>query len=290
MEPGQMPQYIVNMLELLERKIHDVQNYHGASAGTAVSGVRSDVHAQNLQEQDLLPLTTLDELMRVGFERMGEKILTIAAEKLTEERKIAFTGEDNRLSMRSFQGEMLGSTRKVKVRMKNAHLRNKGATINNILQMYQIGGIKDSFGMPDHAKLMRLLEFALPESAFDDMRRQSELAYEFIDRILRDEPVYVLPWQDPKVHLSVYDDYMNGTEFMDLLDAAQSGDQQALATVQQLFQHRQQYVDMYLKSVAGLAPPQNTQQEGRPQQGADQQKQGKERQGSTPTEKPKTSR
>ena len=284
LQPGEMPSYIMNMLQWLEGKIRDVQNYHGASAGSSVSGVRSDVHAQNLQDQDLLPLTVLDEMMRLGFERMGEKILLIAAEKLSEERIISFTGEDNRIMMKSFKGQMLGNTRKVKVRTTQAFMRNKGATINNLLQMFQIGGIKDSFGQPDSTKLMRLLEFALPDSAFDDLKKQTDLQYQEVDKILAGEQTFVLPWQDSKAHLSVLDDYMNSTEFMDMMDEASQEDQQALQKVQSLIQHREQHVQQYMQAVSGLAPAQGTQTGGEPSQGAGQQKQGAKREGAQPAE------
>lgn len=280
LQPGDMPSYIINMIQILEARIRDVQNYHGASAGTAVSGVRSDVHAQNLQDQDMLPLTVIDELNVVSFERMGEKVLMIGAEKLTEDRMIQFTGKDKRLQIANFRGAMLGGARKVRVRMQNAFMRTKGATINNILQMYQIGGIKDQFGQPDAAKLMRLLEFALPDSAFDDVERQTDRAYYENDRMMQGQQVGVYQWQDHALHMSVLQDFMNSPDFLELFD---NPDEPQNATIIQLFTtHLQQHSQFYIQALSGLAPAGNAQQGGRPQEGAGQQKQAANRQPQQP--------
>ena len=75
-----LPDFISgSVIDRLKSAIRDVQNFHGASMGGAVSGVRSDAHAQNLQDQDLLPLTTVDNIVEQSFARLGEKILLIAA-------------------------------------------------------------------------------------------------------------------------------------------------------------------------------------------------------------------
>lgn len=274
LEPGSLPNYVVNIIQLLEAKIRDVQNFHGASAGTSVSGVRSDVHAQNLQEQDLLPLTVVDEMMRISFENMGEKILAIAAEKLTEDRIITFTGEDNQMMIRNFRGAMLGNTRTVKVRMENQYMRSKASTVNNIMQMYQIGGIKDQYGQPDSAKLMRMLEFAIPNSAFADLRKHTEMAYEENDKIMRQEEALVLPWQDHQAHLSVHTDFANSREFMDLLEGRNEPTNQR--RIAAFLMHMEQHSNMYAQSIAGLAPA-GASAGGEPRQGAGQQKQARNR-------------
>lgn len=272
LEPGNLPAYVINMLQLLEVKIRDLQNYHGASMGTDVSGVRSDVHAQNLQDQDMLPLTIIDELINTSFARLGEKILQIAADKLTEERMIAFTGEDKRIQMKSFKGAMLGNTRKVKVRMKNAHLRKKGSTIANIIQVYQMGGILDQYGQPDSMKLMRMLEFALPESAYDDLQKHTDQAYRDIDKLMQREVVRAYPWQDHKAHLSVKNDFMNSSEFMDLLER---GNEEDVQIAQAIMTNVDEHAQMYIQSISGLAPgnQESNTSGGRPSGGAGQPRQ-----------------
>jgi len=269
MELGEMPAYFQNMFGLLESKMRDVQSFHGASAGSSVSGVRSDVHAQNLQDQDLLPLSVADELLKSSFERLYEKVLLIAAEKLTEERVIQFTGKNKQIMYRNFKGSMLGNTRKVRVRMDNLWMRSRGITRQTILQAYQMGGITDSFGQPNSAKLMRLLEFDLPESAFDDVQRQTEIAYLEIDKMLSGKPTTAYQWQDHKMHLDVHQDFMNSTDFMDLIDKAEQGDQQALKIVQLFQQHVGQHTQMYMQALMGLAPApqQNQQQQSKSQAG-----------------------
>jgi len=275
MQLGDMPSYFQNAFPLIEKKIQDVQNYHGASLGSSVSGVRSDVHAQNLQDQDLLPLTVLDELMRISFERMGEKILTIAAEKLTEERVIAFTGEGKRMMYENFKGEMLGDSRTVKVRMTNLWMRNKGMTRQTIMQRFQMGGITDQFGRPDAAKLDRLLEWDMPDTAREDLQIHTERAYLENDRIMRGgtEPTPVTMWQDQKVHISVHQDFMNSNEYMEVYEAGLSGDEQAAKTAAGLEQHTEEHLQIYQQQLMAAMPapeqkPGQANREGKPQQSA----------------------
>jgi len=252
-----MPEYIVNMIDRLEMKMHDVQNYHGASMGTSVSGVRSDIHAQNLQDQDMLPLTTLDNMMRSSFESLGEKILLIASEKLEEERMIQFVGENKRMTIRNFKGAMLGNTRKVKVRMTNTFMRSKNATTRNILQMYQIGGITDQFGRPDTNKLLKLLEFALPDSIFDEMKQKTETAYQEIENVLTGKKPLILPWQDQKMFVEVLTEYMNSSEFIKIIEASREGDVEAKRIFSTFYQEITQRSQILSNQMSGIAPRTN---------------------------------
>ena len=271
-----MPSYYQNAFAMIEMKMRDLQNYHGASQGGAVSGVRSDVHAQNLQDQDLLPLSVVDELMRSSFERMGEKILTIAAEKLTEERVISFTGKGSRLQYADFKGEMLGDTRRVKVRMSELWMRSRGMTRQTILNMFQMGGITDQYGNPDATKLVQLMEFDVPESMNEELRVHSEQAYLENDRMYRGEQPPVTPWQNQKLHLNIHDAEMNSTEFMELYEKGMGDDPQAKASVEQFMIHKGQHEALFAQAMSGLAPPpeeQNNQSQAgaeakRPQQTA----------------------
>lgn len=255
-----MPQYIVDMLPMLEAKMRDVQNYHGASLGTSVSGVRSDIHAQNLQDQDMLPLTVVDNMMQATFESTGEKTLLITSEKLTEERIIQFVGENKRIMVRNFKGAMLQDTRKVKVRMTNAWMRSKGATEKTILQAYQMGAIADRFRQPDPGKLIRLLEFALPDSIFRDMQQSTEIAYHEIETILNGEMPMIFPWQDQKMFIEVLTEFMNSSQFIQIARKAQEKDSDALKIFQIFVEDVRQRTQIFTEAMKAIAPQQ-------PQQG-----------------------
>lgn len=212
-----LPEYTFR-IDAIKNAIRDMQNYHGASLGTSVSGVRSDLHAQNLQEQDQLPMTVVDELMRSGFERLGEKLLVMAAEKITDERIISYTGKNNKLVVQKFKGAMLGDTKRVKVRLSGLWKRNKTAVVNTILQMYQYGMIQDHFGQPDAMYAYRMMEFALPDSAHHKLQIHSDLAYHENDQLMQGETPPVLPWQIHKIHLEIHYEFMNSVDFMKLFE------------------------------------------------------------------------
>jgi hypothetical protein len=212
-----LPEYTFR-IDAIKNAIRDMQNYHGASLGTSVSGVRSDLHAQNLQEQDQLPMTVVDELMRAGFERLGEKLLVMVAEKITDERIISYTGKNNRLVVQKFKGAMLGDTKKVKVRLSGLWKRNKSAVVNTLLQMYQYGMIQDQFGQPDAMHAYRMMEFALPDSAHHKLQVHTDLAYHENDQMAQGLNPPVLPWQIHRLHNEVHQEFMNSIDFMKLFE------------------------------------------------------------------------
>lgn len=255
-----MPAYVAEYVQSLKASMRDAQNYHGASMGGSVSGVRSDAHAQNLQDQDLLPLTVVDELIQSAFESMGEKILLISAEKLDTERIITYVGKDKRLSTMKFKGVMLADARTVKVRLTNKFMRSKVAAQNNIMQMFQMGMVADQYGKPDPNKAMRLLEFSLPDSVFLDMQIHTDRAYAENDRMLAGELPPVTPWQNHTVHLDVHQAEMNGSEFMGIFEKAIPGadgtpaDPQA-AQIAQIFQMHTQQHEQYLMQAMGMFSP-----------------------------------
>jgi hypothetical protein len=164
MTPSSMPMYILDVIGLLQMAMADVQSFHGSSQGGSQSGVRSDVHAQNLQDQDLLPMSVVDNIMAVSYERMAEKVLLIAAEKLSDERILQYIGKDKRIMVQKFKGSMLRDVRNVKVSLSNTWTRSRASVTQNVIQLAQIGAFTDEFGQVDNIRIMRLLEHAIPNS------------------------------------------------------------------------------------------------------------------------------
>lgn len=263
-----MPTYVAEYIQSLKSAMRDVQSYHGASMGGAVSGVRSDLHAQNLQDQDLLPLTVVDELMQAAFEGLGEKVLLIAAEKLDTERLITYIGPNRRLATMKFKGAMLRDVSTVKVRLANKFMRSRVAAQNNIMQMFQMGMITDQYSRPDPIKATRLLEFALPDSAFADLQVHTDRAYNENDRLLQGEMPAVTAWQNHKIHLDVHQEEMNSPEFMALYErgmgdpvTGQPADPQAMQ-IAQAFQQHMDLHGQFLMQAMGMLQPAPEQSQG----------------------------
>jgi hypothetical protein len=268
MTPPPLPEFIAGTaIDRLKSAIRDAQNYHGASMGGAVSGVRSDSHAQNLQEQDMLPLTTLDGLMAASFERLAEKALLISAEKLSEERIIQYAGKDRRMMFVNFKGALLGETRKVSVRLTNTFMRTKNAVQNNIVTYFQQGMITDNYGKPDPVQAMKLLEFALPDSVNKDLQMHSEVAYRENDRLMTNQETWVLPYQNHFIHMNVHQEFQNSGDFMQLYENMKQNPENK-RIIQAFDQHVAQHNDFVTKAMGMLQqrPPAPT--ENRPAEGA----------------------
>jgi hypothetical protein len=103
---------------------------------------------------------------------------------------------------------------------------------------------------------MRLLEHAIPNSEYDNLRVHTDMAYNHIDRIMggTDTPAFVAPWMNHKVHLQVEQDFMNTSDFMRLYDMAAAGDQSADGIIQAMIQHTQQHAQLLAQSIMALQP------------------------------------
>ena len=262
--PAGLPQYVFQLMGMLKKAIEDKQNYHTASQGDVAGSMRSSAQQVNSQEQDLLPMSIMDEIFIAKFEEMGEIILKIAAEKLDDERLITYTGDNRRVMIEKFRGEMLGDTQKVKVRLTNMHLRNRNAVIQNIISMYQYGMINDEFGRPDGMKTMELIEWSIPDSEFSDMKLHTERAHLENDKIMVGEFVPVLPQQNHKTDLNVHYRYMNSPEYMKLYEGVEFDREKGKITysdpnneliVTNFMEHTAVHLKAYMQSLAMLQPP-----------------------------------
>ncbi len=253
--PAPMPDYVAATLDRAKAALRDRQFSHGASIGTAVSGVRSDAHAQNLQDQDLLPLSVADSLLSSAFARAYEIILVLAAEKLTDDRTLNSADKNGRqVSMANFKGAMLGDVQRVKVRMMNANLRSPNAVKQDIFNWFNAGMITDNMGIRrDPMKAMRQLEFALPESIFEDYKIHSNRAYQENDRLMRGEPVMPYDFQHHPIHLTCHDELRNSDEYMAKKESKEPEDQQIVVIVDE---HINATMMMYQTALQAMMPPQ----------------------------------
>ena len=222
-----------------------------------------------------MPQNTVLELIGLSFERLGEKMLKLAAANLTDERALIFTNQEGRqITIDKFRGDMLGNIRRVKVRMTNKHLQNKGATVQRIYDFFSAGMITDTNGQPDPIKVQKLLEFALPDSTNSDYKLHSNRAYVENDRMMLGEPVGVYPWENHRIHIQVHQELQNSPEHMQLVEGRDPDNQQDAsgAIVTGIAEHIQQHSDLYLEALQALQPQTTEQatQEGEQQGGEEQ--------------------
>jgi len=262
-----LPQWISQERSDLKGAIRDIQSWHGASQGGAVSGVRSDLHAQNLQDQDMLPYTTLDNFKAAGWARMGDKILRIRAEKIPDQA-MSFVRDGRPIVINNFKATMLDSVARINVKMTGTNMRSPGAVKQEIGDFFAAGLIVDPLtGAPDARKATELLEFALPGSVFEGMRMHSNQAYlENIEMFDGEAPI-PYPWQDHATHLRVHYQEMNTPRFSELLKQAQPdangqpADEDASRITQLYVGHIQATAKLQQAAYAQLAPPPEAEQE-----------------------------
>lgn len=250
-----LPAWIPNTKEALKTSIRNIQSWHGASQGGAVQGVRSDLHASNLQERDMIPYTTIDNLKAVGWAKMGDKVLQIYAEKMPEQ-SMAFVRDGRPIVINNFKASMLDSIKRINVRIINTNMRNPSAVKREITEWYAAGLLVDPItGQPDARKATELLEFALPQSHFERLRVHSNQAYIENIRMYDGEAPIPYPFEDHFIHQRVHGDEMNSPRFRQLLDAAEAGDKDATQIVQLFRGHIEATARLQANAFAQLAPP-----------------------------------
>lgn len=249
MEVKPLPHYMTNFpAAILAKEFDDASNFHNVSRGSGSTAVRSNVGINNLQEQDLMVLGPLDEMMRTGFKKQAILESRIAAEKISVSRLIQWVGEGRRRSIKEFVGQMLSGRENINVRMVNSHLRHKNFTTETLLRLFNLGGVTDNYGNPDPTHLMKLLQYAIPESVYDRYEKQRNVQYEENEQLASGEAVAVEEWEFHFVHLEVMEDWMNSREW------------KALATDQEMrkvtLEHRELHLDAIRTKLRPKVPQQ----------------------------------
>ena len=271
-----LPLWISDERTSLKASIRDIQSWHGASQGGAVVGVRSDLHAQNLQDQDMLPYTTLDNLKAAGYARMGDKILRIRAEKMPDQA-MSFIRDGRPRVINNFRTVMMDSIARLNVKMVGTGMRSKGMVKQEIAQWYQAGLLVDPItGQPDARKATELLEFTLPNSMFEQLRIHSNQAFIENTRMYDGEAPKPYGFENHFIHQRVHGDEMNSPRFRQLLEAAEAKDVDAIRIVKLFYGHIDMTSKLQKQAFAQLAPPpeERTQEQGTKQETKQGTKQG----------------
>lgn len=209
-----LPHYEVNHINVLDKFMEDVQNHHSVSRGTGTPNVRSRVGLDKLAEEDQSPLGITDEFFREAYAELGWKILVIASETFDQDRMLKYTKGGRKRSIENFNRKMLDWNCDVEVRMVDEYLRNKGAAQQLILELVHNNLLVDpNTGIPDQAKVQRMLFFALPDIEKNKIEIQRDIQYDENDRLVRGEAIMPRPWEYHFEHLDVLEELLNSQEY-----------------------------------------------------------------------------
>ena len=156
----------------------------------------------------------------------------------------------------NFKASQLDNIKRINVRIINTNLRNPGAVKAEISNWFAAGLLVDPItGQPDARKAIELLEFALPQSHFEQLRIHSNQAYiENINMYDGEAPI-PYPMELHSIHQRVHGEEMNSPRFRQLLKDAEQKDQEAVKITQLFFGHIQATSELQAKAFAQLAPP-----------------------------------
>lgn len=251
-----LPHYQVNYLNVLGSALEDVQMFHSVSKGIGTPSVRSAIGLDKLEEEDQTPLGISDAMMQSGFEELAKKVLTIASEKVDTDIFVRYTGSGRKKRIDRFRGDMLNPMLGVKVRMVDEYLRQKGNTKNLILELAHNGLIVDNYGKPDAMRVMKLLQFALPDMVYDKDDTQREIQLDENDLLMEGTEVPIVEeWHNHFIHLDVIEELLNSIEFR-----SRSKEDEPLK--RRILTHREQHKVMLQNALMGAAQNNNDQSQG----------------------------
>lgn len=206
--PPGAPSFMMEELIRIRKDMEDTAGSHDSSMGRVPSGVKSGVAIESLSELDNAQLnpTTINIEQQLSF--FVETVLNIMAERYSEPRLLAVTGDDYVAEVKSFIGSDLIGNRRVKATIGSSLPFNKEARQQKVMELMKIGLVT-----PDKAK--DLLEFGDIDGALHSIDETAERIE--IQQLLRpDIQVVAEPWEDHTIRLTVLTDYMKGQEFQKL--------------------------------------------------------------------------
>lgn len=209
-EMPEMPTYIQNLPERLERYVQSISGQGETSQGRVPPGARSGVAIAYLQEEDDTKLgpTVLEFEEMIG--RVGWQLLSVIAQNYDLPRTVRITKPNGSLETFDFIGSMLEGVEGVSCQAGSALPRSKAAKQQFILDLYSMGVETDP------RKVKQMLE--LGEGEAEEWEMDMEQADRENDRMQRGQPQPVKEWYNHQAHILRHRRFMKSPDYEMLPD------------------------------------------------------------------------
>lgn len=254
-----LPSHLANHYMILGRDLEDIQALHSVSKGQGQTSVRSAIGLNKLEEEDQTPLNVPDALLQESYEKLARLILQLGSEVIQTPKRLTYIKGGRVRKFANFKGSVIDYNSEITVRMKNKFLRYRRSAQEFILEMARHGLITNSMGKPDHTKVQKMLDFALPDLMFDAEEKQRNIAFQENEDIIAGDPVFAEEWEHHLVHIDVHEEFMTSREWKRL---RANPSEETKRIVQAFAKHRQEHKIRFaqalgMKQPAGQGQKQN---------------------------------
>ncbi len=159
--PPPLPEYVVQLPDIVLRDIEDVGGQHEVSRGSAPPGVTAGTAITYLGEKDSAYLTPEFQNIEDGYAKIAKQTLQLFVQYVDAPRKIKTIGEDMSYDVTLLSGADIKNGTDVRVERGSAVGQSKAASDARLMDMWSLGIIQDPNIM------MRLLEVGGSKKALD---------------------------------------------------------------------------------------------------------------------------
>ena len=143
----QLPPYVAEELQSLDRDLEDISGQHQVSRGSTPPGVEAATAIAYLQERDDSYLAPTFASIEEGLARTARIALSLAAEYWTGERTVKIVGDNNGFSAEMFRGSDIARATDIRVEAGSALPTSKAAKQALIMDMMKLGIIPPEDGL-----------------------------------------------------------------------------------------------------------------------------------------------
>lgn len=261
MEMPQMPQYVMQSLDMLQQDMDDISGQHEISrGGTPNSQVTAATAISFLQEQDDSILAPTIESQEKAIRKVGRQYLALVHQYWATDRIVKITGEDGYFDALTFQGNSIEGTkvnRDVRVEAGSALSTSKAARQALIMDLLKQGIIDPAAGL-------QRMEIGGIEKLYEDVQIDKRHAQRENLKMAAGTPLNNFPgqefapntWDNHQMHVEVHNRFRKSQQF-ELL----------APELQQAFEfHVQLHSDTMMAQANALAQQQMQQENGGEQQ------------------------
>uniref|UniRef100_A0A6M3L9G5 Putative portal protein n=1 Tax=viral metagenome TaxID=1070528 RepID=A0A6M3L9G5_9ZZZZ len=218
MTPPQLATSATLGLQITKTSLEDLFSQHEVSRGTNKSDIRSGLMVGLLREQDAQGAIPSHAVYEEGMESCMSRVLKRIQAGYSAQRMLKIRGEDGTFEIFAFKGADLRDATDVMVKRDSSLPDSKTARQAQIFERYQGGLYGDPADPKVRLKVAMMLEDAVVEDIYDEMKIDQTYAKWENDALLRSNGVQQLvnAYDNHAIHIEIHTNFMKSVGYQKL--------------------------------------------------------------------------
>lgn len=212
--PPEVPMYVREEVERIERSITEISGIHDISNGTVPTGVTAASAINLLQEADNTRLGPEIQLMEETLAKAGEYVLKVLAKFAPDERTIRIAGEDGAWDITKWKAKTLSKIMGVEVQAGSGMPTSKAA---RQAAMQELLALALQYGVPLNQRSMRQFfkdyELGGLEKLFSDIENDETQITRENRKMYNGEMFPPNEWDNDELHIEGHQEEMKTSKF-----------------------------------------------------------------------------